>query len=150
MTYLALRALQQPLGVPFPILRLVAVDVLALKAHDLAIALHHLRRLRARLAVLPSDAADLHRGPRSHVLQDEAHLKDEIHLSLEALGGILKLYTTQSGLLALALAVLKALRLGRGCAVLISGLGPSTKFPALGCAFICFSSIFPLFPHSFR
>ena len=58
-------ALKKPLRVPFPILGLIAVDVLALKAHDLAIAFHDLRGLRPGLAVLPRDAADLHRGPQN-------------------------------------------------------------------------------------
>mmetsp|Transcript_4722 Transcript_4722/g.6124 ORF Transcript_4722/g.6124 Transcript_4722/m.6124 type:complete len:212 (-) Transcript_4722:80-715(-) len=76
-------ALQQPLGIPLPVGRLVAVDVLALEGHDLAVAFDHLGRLATRLAVLAGDAANAHVGPASNGLHDHAHLQHHAHLRLE-------------------------------------------------------------------
>mmetsp|Transcript_128601 Transcript_128601/g.333428 ORF Transcript_128601/g.333428 Transcript_128601/m.333428 type:complete len:309 (-) Transcript_128601:84-1010(-) len=76
--------LQEALGIPLAVLGVVAVDVVALEGHDLPVTLHDLGRLAPRLAVLPGDPGDADGGPVCHVLDDGAHLEDQLELRLEA------------------------------------------------------------------
>mmetsp|Transcript_81294 Transcript_81294/g.263674 ORF Transcript_81294/g.263674 Transcript_81294/m.263674 type:complete len:386 (+) Transcript_81294:374-1531(+) len=78
-------ALQQSLRIPFSILGLEAVDVVAFEGHDLTVPLHDLGGLAAGLAVLACDAAYSHCGLADNMLHDHAHLQDQLELGLQSL-----------------------------------------------------------------
>mmetsp|Transcript_24894 Transcript_24894/g.63087 ORF Transcript_24894/g.63087 Transcript_24894/m.63087 type:complete len:473 (+) Transcript_24894:280-1698(+) len=78
-------ALEQTLGVPLALLWLVAVDVVALERHDLAVALDDLGRLGARLAVLARDTRDDDGRHAGRLADDRTHLHEHLELRLEPL-----------------------------------------------------------------
>mmetsp|Transcript_8875 Transcript_8875/g.24511 ORF Transcript_8875/g.24511 Transcript_8875/m.24511 type:complete len:386 (-) Transcript_8875:310-1467(-) len=75
-------ARQEALGIPLALRRLVAVDVIALERHDLAVALQNLGGLGTRLAVLASDASNAHGGRTRGLRDDGTHLQHELELRL--------------------------------------------------------------------
>ena len=79
-------ALEEALRVPLALLDGVPVDVVALERHDLAVPLDDLRRLRARLAVLPRDPRDPHGALPRRLADDLAHLEEHAELPPQPVG----------------------------------------------------------------